>query len=226
MELTRAQVREFDRLAIESLGLPGVVLMENAGRAVALAALDMLGQANVPLHQARVAVLCGSGNNGGDGYVAVRHLAVQDVHARAYPLQPVQALTGDARLHAHVAQQLGLVRSLAIDELERELASLKPHLAIDALLGTGFKGSNVRPPLDAAVTLLSALRLRGSKVLAVDLPSGLDCDTGVPANPCVTADVTLTLVARKVGFRHPQAQAHLGKVIVADIGVPIAENRP
>ena len=149
--LARRQVRELDRIAMEEFGVPGVVLMENAGGNAArlLQQLVITGP---------VVLLCGRGNNGGDGFV-------------------------------------------------------------DALLGTGTEG----PPRGAVATAIAALnaeRRSGSRVLAVDLPSGLDADAGAAADCCVRADVTATFVAEKAGFANPAAAAFTGQVHVVGIGAP------
>lgn len=221
--MTREQVRRFDRLAIERLGIPGVVLMENAGRHVAEAVLDLLEHdLHLIAQDAAVSVLCGGGNNGGDGYVIARHLHNHGVPVRAYALKTIAELQGDAAVHAAVALRMGLVQELRQPEdlaaaYEEIVAS---RVVVDALLGTGFNRGQVRGDLAAAIGLCHEARRRGAKLVAVDLPSGLDCDTGQPADICVQADLTITFVALKVGFAAPSAADYLGEVVVADIGAP------
>ncbi len=212
--VTRAQVREVDRRAIEEFGVPGVVLMENAGRNATKIILGLLPTGG------RVAIVCGRGNNGGDGFVIARHL----FNARA-PVDLLLAcdpdqLSGDAAINAGIVQKMRL-QCHGFDTVER-IEQARPILAraaviVDALLGTGFAG-DVRAPLDAAIEAINGAR--GAIVVAVDLPSGLDCDTGRPSNATVRAHHTVTFVARKAGFNAPGAEAFTGQVHVADIGAP------
>ncbi|MEE9212091.1 MAG: NAD(P)H-hydrate epimerase [Phycisphaeraceae bacterium] len=220
--LTRQQIREVDRLAIEQLGIPGVVLMENAGRHVAETVLELM---ETELHlvpsDARAAVFCGGGNNGGDGYVIARHLANAAVDVTAYAAKDPAALNGDAALNHAIAARMGLVEPLFNPEHPVVVGStrLQPHVVVDALLGTGFQGQ-VRDDLAAVIDQCNALRATGAAVVAVDLPSGLDCDSGEPANAVVEADVTVTFVAAKKGFANAAAGPYVGRIIVADIGAP------
>jgi len=220
--LTREQVRTIDRLAIEELGIPGVVLMENAGRGVAEAVLDLLEQRRIAPAGAKISVLCGGGNNGGDGYVAARHLHNAGASVTLYPAVDPEQLKGDALVHARAAVKMGL----AIEPIRNaeELAEAAKRwgsetVLIDALLGTGFTGE-VRSHIAEIIRRCNAAHERGTAVVAVDLPSGLDCDTGRAADPTIRADVTVTFVAPKVGFSNPEAAPFLGRVIVQGIGIP------
>jgi NAD(P)H-hydrate epimerase len=216
--LARAEARAFDRHAIEGLGLPGAVLMENAGRSAAEEALRLIAERGS--RPGRAAVLCGGGNNGGDGWVVLRHLALAGVRATAWTTVDPERLKGDAALHYRVARAL----ELPIERLESAADSERARaqwnqcdVIVDALLGTGFEGE-VRPPLDAVIA--AANSARAAARLAVDLPSGLDCDSGQPARATFRADVTVTFVARKRGFDAPEAAPWIGRVVVASIGVP------
>jgi NAD(P)H-hydrate epimerase len=218
VSLTRDEVRAFDRRAIEALGLPGAVLMENAGRSAAEEVLRLLAARGAT--PGRVVVLCGAGNNGGDGYVIARHLLNAGVDVRLCSCVPVARLAGDAALNRRVAEALGLrVASIEdLDALAREAPGWEgADVLVDALLGTGFRGQ-VRPPLDAVIAAANAAEV-GAR-LAVDLPSGLDCDSGEPAGATLRADVTVTFVARKRGFDHPPSAEWTGRIVVAGIGVP------
>lgn len=209
--LTRDQVREVDRRAIEEFGMNGLVLMENAGRGC----VDVLCELGVT---GPVAILCGVGNNAGDGFVIARHLDLQNIPVRILLLADPQRLSGDA------AANFGIVRKTDIpvhqlgESDDREMSELvfDAEWIIDALLGTGAKG-DPRPPMDRAIECANATDARR---LAVDLPSGLDCDTGEPGTPTFRADHTCTFVAQKVGFENRQAAPYLGKVHVVSIGVP------
>lgn len=212
LTLTRSQVRDVDRRAIDEYGLPGVVLMENAGRG----AVDLLCRAGC---SGPVVILAGKGNNGGDGFVMARHLAIRGIEARVILCCGASQLQGDAAIHYHVLQRAGL----AGIELGNTftLGQLAPLLdladwIVDALLGTGAQGE-VREPYRTAI---EAINHSGSRVLAVDLPSGMDCDTGAANGNCVRANLTATFVGRKPGFDAVGAEQFTGRVEVIDIGVP------
>ena len=210
--LTREQVREIDRRAIEDYGLPGVVLMENAGRGVA----ELL----VRLGIAGPVVLCaGRGNNGGDGFVIARHLENRGDDVRVLLFCDPGDLRGDAAVNYRVLEKAGTPLGIMgtapdADELDEELA--RADWIVDALLGTGTQGQ-IREPY---ITTIQRINAAGKKVLAVDLPSGLDCDTGRPLGDCLRADHTATFVAIKQGFEAPGADQWTGTVHVIDIGVP------
>lgn len=213
--MTRDEVRAFDRDAIERVGLPGVVLMENAGRGC----VDLMQQLGI---DGPVIVVCGKGNNGGDGFVIARHLAVRGVECRVALGAKPSELTGDALTMFNALTHSGVP---VLDESDvgagivlNELDALSHDAAwvVDALLGTGATGSP-RPPYD---TLIDWMNGEPGRRLAVDLPSGLDCDSGQPEAPTVRADHTCTFVAPKIGFANPAAAEHLGEVHVLDIGVP------
>lgn len=213
MYLSRDEVRAIDRRAIEEFGVPGIVLMENAGRGVAelLRALGISG---------RVVVACGKGNNGGDGYVIARHLDNGGVPVRVLRFCTPEELTSDAALAYQIIAQSGLDiveyagKPLDASALANELATAA--WVVDALLGTGLSGP-VRSPFDGIITAINA---SPAKVLAVDIPSGLDCDTGLPLGVAVRGHHTATFVAPKKGFANPAAGAWLGQVHIVGIGAP------
>jgi NAD(P)H-hydrate epimerase len=210
--LTRGQVRDVDRRAIADYGLAGVVLMENAGRGAA----ELLVQRGVA---GRVVICAGKGNNGGDGYVIARHLELRGITSIVLLFCEPADLTGDAAINYRIleaARQPLVVMGSSPDaaEIDRQLAAAE--WIVDALLGTGTQGT-IREPY---LTAIAAINRSGKTVLAVDLPSGMDCDTGQPLGACVRADHTATFVARKVGFDAPGADRLTGQVHVIDIGVP------
>lgn len=220
--LSREEVREVDRLAIEEFGLPGITLMENAG-ANAARLLESLGI------DGPVAIACGRGNNGGDGFVIARHLDAAGHTVRLLLACNPADQRGDAATNLRVAERSGLsITCLAESDAaawQRELGGAT--WIVDALLGTGASGAP-RGAVAAAITAINAAREAGReagrpvRVLAVDLPSGLDCDTGRPAGSCVRADVTATFVAPKAGFGQSSAAAFTGVVHVLGIGAPRA----
>jgi len=210
--LSRRQARLVDQRAIDEYAMFGIVLMENAGRACA----DTLCRLGI---EGPVAVCCGSGNNAGDGFVIARHLDLRGKPVRVLLWTAPGKLRGDAAHNYEVLQNSDVP---IIDcEGRGDEAWLAPKLAgadwiVDALLGTGAQGSP-RPPLDRVIRVLNR---QPARKMAVDLPSGLDCDTGDPADDTFVAQHTCTFVARKVGFRTPAAQDYLGAVHVLDIGAP------
>jgi NAD(P)H-hydrate epimerase len=212
MALTRDQVRSIDRRAIDEFGMSGLVLMENAGRGCVevLATLGCRGP---------VGIVCGKGNNAGDGFVMARHLDLRGVAVQVLLLGPPGDLSGDAAANYTIATKSGiplLDLSGIYDAARLEVSLAGCEWIVDALLGTGATGPP-RPPWDEAIRLLNR---HPARRLAVDLPSGLDCDTGLPAEPTFRADHTCTFVARKIGFDNPAAAEFLGTVHVVDIGAP------
>ncbi|MCE5279348.1 MAG: NAD(P)H-hydrate epimerase [Planctomycetaceae bacterium] len=212
--LSRQDVRAVDRWAIEELGIPGVILMENAGRQVADAACRFLGS---PVAR-RVAVVAGAGNNGGDGFVAARHLALRGAVVSTFIISPIDRIEGDALVNFKAIRALGheihALTESAVANLGGRLAECE--LVIDAVGGTGVSG----PLRGAAATAVAQIVAAARPVLAVDIPTGLDCDSGLPTGPVVKAVMTVTFVARKKGFDEPGAAEFTGEVIVADVGVP------
>jgi len=211
--LTREQVRALDRRAIDEFGVPGIVLMENAGRGAA----EVLRRLGV---HGRVVICCGKGNNGGDGFVIARHLAVHEVSVRILLFCRPEELSGDAAINERIAAKLKLPREVHagpspdLNAVGRELAAAE--WVVDALFGAGLSGA-VRPPLSRVIEAINA---GAARVFAVDIPSGLDCDTGRPLGATVRAEHTVTFAAPKVGFANPEARAWLGQVHLVDIGVP------
>ncbi|WP_372897031.1 NAD(P)H-hydrate epimerase [Stieleria sp.] len=214
--MKREDVRRVDQIAIEEYGMLGLVLMENAGRGAAerIAALCH----ETPSGANPVCILCGPGNNGGDGYVIARHLELLGFSVHILSLVPLDRLTGDASANASIAARAGLTIQIAKsdEDLDRWIAD--DETVVDCLLGTGATGAP-RGLYGDAVTL--ANKRRGLRV-AIDLPTGLDCDTGTPAEVTFRADLTVTFVAEKEGFSKPAAKPWLGTVQVVGIGVPQA----
>ncbi|MCK6448543.1 MAG: NAD(P)H-hydrate epimerase [Planctomycetes bacterium] len=213
--LTREEVRELDRLAIEELGLPGVVLMENAGRGAAEALLAEFHARHGRAPQT-VSIVCGRGNNGGDGYVVARHLHARGVRVRLASIVPGELLVGDARTMRVVVERIGLAIETLSAPDPRWLAQCG-DVWVDGLLGTGFRGE-LEGSLLAWVRALAATP--AALRVALDLPSGLDADSG-SARPCAPhVDLTTTFAAEKVGFATASAREFLGRVVVIPIGTP------
>lgn len=221
--LTRDQARKLDQLAIHRLGMPGLLLMENAARG---ATAVILSWSQSQLHQTdsmRVVIVCGAGNNGGDGLAIARHLDMAGVQVSVYLTRPPEDFSGDAGVNLKIARNLGLpIHIIGQNGLDDAAIAQWKHanLLIDAILGTGFTG-HLRSPLDRIITAINRTHEQGGmKIVAIDLPSGLDADTGQPSQPTIMADLTITLAARKQGFAASSAQPFLGQVVVSDIGLP------
>ncbi|MFN8092145.1 MAG: NAD(P)H-hydrate dehydratase [Vicinamibacteria bacterium] len=211
--LTADEMRRADRRTIDEIGLPGPVLMENAGAAVARLVGERFGAAR------RVVVLCGRGNNGGDGFVVARRLGRR---ARAVLLGPREGASGEALVHLRACERSGVPVREAADgaawAAARDLVA-DADLVVDAVLGTGLRSA----PSGLAAAGIEWMRARhsaGVAVVAVDLPSGVPSDGGAFDWPAVAADVTVAFAALKRGHVLPPAAALAGEVVVADIGIP------
>jgi NAD(P)H-hydrate epimerase len=212
--LSRDQVRRIDDLATNGYGVAGIVLMENAGRGAA----EVIDRAYGPHGSAFIA--CGTGNNGGDGFVIARHLHNTGWSVRVMIAGDASKLSPDAATNDRIIQAMSIERIVAADgAAQQDLAkSIHPHeVVIDALLGTGFQG-RVRSPLAEFIAALNVAAKRA--MVAVDVPSGLDCDTGEPGGVAIHADLTITFVALKKGFLAEHARPYVGRCEVVDIGAP------
>ncbi len=210
--LSREQVRRVDQIAIQRYGMAGLVLMENAGRGCA-DVLEKLGIAGPVL------ICCGKGNNGGDGLVVARHLLVRGHTPRVLLGCEGAALSGDAAANFSILQRMAVEIQVARPEHESPVIETwfqEADWIVDAMLGTGTRGQP-RPPFD---DMIRWANMASARTMAIDLPSGLDCDTGQAAAPTFRADHTCTLVAPKIGFRMASAAACLGQVHILDIGAP------
>lgn len=196
-----------DQLAAEEYGLSTLVLMENAGAAVARVVRSL----STPAGQ--IAVVCGKGNNGGDGLVAARHLDGAGFCVCVVMNADAEQCTPDTRTNLHAVERAGIP---VTDEIPGDV-----DVIIDALLGIGVRGA-VRSVQARLIESVNDRRASGARVIAVDIPSGLDANTGEPCGTCVVADETVTFVAAKQGFGHPAAPPYLGRVRVANIGIPAA----
>lgn len=214
--LSCRQIRELDRLAIEHVGVPGIVLMENAARSVAEFVYSLLPDPAC----ARVLLLCGPGNNGGDGLAAARHLHNAGVAVTVALAAPPERCRGDAAINLAIYQRLGgmLLDATLPGGMERvREEAADAELIVDGLLGTGSQGALHGTMAELIEISNAAPRARR---VAIDIPSGLDADSGEVQQPCFRADATVTFVAEKVGFRTPAARGVLGRVLVVGIGVP------
>jgi NAD(P)H-hydrate epimerase len=211
--LSAAAMRRVDTRAIQELGVPSLVLMENAALGVVEALLARWPEAE------RVGVVCGPGNNGADGLAVARHLLVRGVEPVVRLVHGGRALSADAATQLAICRALPVeVREVAAEEaVASELAAFaEVDLVVDALFGTGLE----RPLAEAFARVVEALADLGRPVLAVDLPSGLDASSHLPPGPHLTAQATVTFAALKVAHVLPPAALACGEVAVADLGVP------
>jgi NAD(P)H-hydrate epimerase len=215
--MSRQAVREFDRRVIDLLKIPGVVLMENAGRSCAELILNELEGIDEP----HVCIFCGSGNNGGDGFVIARHLFNQGVRVEVVLCADRAKVQGDAKVNLTVCEAINVpidVVDIESPTVYRQLQQfvLGCDLLVDALLGTGLTG-DLKSPM---ALLISSLNAHNIPIIAVDIPSGLDCDTGLPLPVCIEAKATVTFAAIKKGFVEcAESRTATGRVFVADIGI-------
>lgn len=216
--LRRDEVRALDARAVEESGLPTLILMENAGRGAAETLIRLAGD-----DLRRVVVVCGPGNNGGDGGVVARHLDAKGVAVRVVWFARRDQIKGDAETHRGVVERSEIAQTVWFEAHDRppspaELDALfaDADWIVDGLLGTGL----TRPVEGTLRDVVEAMNRSGKPILALDLPSGLDADSGRPLGLAVVARATVTFVARKVGFDAPGAAAYTGEVSVADIGLP------
>ena len=211
--MSRDEVRAFDAWAIKQLGIPGAALMENAGRNCAEIIIQKLsGKPN-----AKICIFCGAGNNGGDGFVIARHLLNKNKSVVIVLCGDKDKFKGEAKVNFDIARRLGIgIEELNFNYIEsiRETAG-KADLIVDAIFGTGLSGELK----EEYKRLIEAINGLNKPVLAVDIPSGLDCDTGKPLGAAIRAKWTVTLVDIKKGFAEKGAKEYTGEVITASIGI-------
>lgn len=243
MVYTRGALREMDRLAAEEFGIPTLVLMENAGAALAAHAKALLSfePEDSGGGAMRALIVAGKGNNAGDGFVMARHFVNAGWIVGIVLAAPEAAYSGDAAVNLLICERMRIPRFVASNETSSAHETLvraslsgggdqplrRVDLMVDALLGTGVRGAasgSVRDLIGALNEWRSETDAGRSRpqVLAVDIPSGLDADTGEPVDggPVVRADLTVSLVGLKPGYSALGAQAYLGRVVVAEVGMP------
>jgi len=215
--VTAQQMKEMDRLSIESFGIPGIVLMESAGRGT----VDALLRHFPDVRHMKVGIAAGHGNNGGDGFVIARYLAGRNVELSVYLLSKRERVQGDAAANLKLLEQMGV----QVHEVQNTAALESHHdrmrqcdLWLDAMLGTGLK-SDVRGLFKEMIEFLNTLK---KPIIAVDIPSGLDSDTGKPRGCCIRATVTVTFGLPKIGQVMLPGTEFVGTLKVVDIGIPPA----
>jgi len=211
--LTVEEMRKVDRAAEEVYGISNLILMENAGRGVAEEARKMLGKSK------KCCVFCGKGNNGGDGFVSARHLLNYGIETKVFLMGRKEEVRGIAGTNLDILLKLGIpIKEIKetkdLDLVKSEVNSVE--LIIDALLGTGVKGE-VRGLVKEVIEFLNQT---GKPILSIDIPSGLNADTGNPCGLVIKATTTVTCFLPKKGFSSPAAAQYIGELQIADLGVP------
>jgi len=215
--LTREEMLELDRKAIEEYKIPGIVLMENAGRNVVEEILKMLDDPQ----QAKVAILCGKGNNGGDGFVIARHLHNNGISVDVFLVARVSDILKDGdtgtNLQILLNMKIPVKEILDIQGVNNILKELNDcNILVDALFGTGLSG-DVREPFR---TLINGVNNLNKPIVSVDIPSGLDCNTGKILGTAIKATKTVTFAVAKKGFYLGDGPSLTGKVLVSNISIP------
>ena len=214
--MTRDEVRSFDSWAINTIGIPGVVLMENAGRSCAELVIDKLKDVAEP----KACIFCGTGNNGGDGYVIARHLINSGIKVTVVVCGDRDKIKGDAKVNLDILEQMGESVEI-LNPSDQDIADQVEHfvagvgIIVDSLFGTGLRGQLS----DEYRQLIESINTCNCPVLAVDIPSGQDCDSGEPLGAAIRAAWTVTFVAVKKGFVSECAAQYTGEVFVASIGI-------
>ena len=214
--MSREEIRAVDSWAINEVKTPGVVLMENAGRTCA----ELITQKLAGTPNPNVCIFCGTGNNGGDGYVIARHLLNSGFQVIVVICGQPTSVKGDARINLEILQNL----AHRIEHLDLSAPNMNTRISrfaagadmiVDGLFGTGLRGQ-VKHDYKQLIESINAL---GCPIVAVDIPSGLDCDTGEPLGAAIRATYTVTFVAVKKGFAATGASQYTGEVFLASIGV-------
>jgi len=213
--VSAAEMRELDRTAIEDYGIPGIILMENAGFQV----VQVIRQLFPDLENKTVCVFSGKGNNGGDGFVVARHLYNLKADVKVFLLAKTEEISGDAKTNMSIWKNMGheiniIDENYRFDDLHAFLAG--SDLIIDSIFGTGFRGVPGQP----AAGVINLINSSGKPVVAVDIPSGLQADSGLIEGLCVKAACTVTFGLPKLGLVQEPGASYTGKLHVADISIP------
>ncbi len=218
--ITSDEMKEIDRKAIQELGIPGAVLMENAGFGLFEMIREEFEDEDIEINELRIGILCGKGNNGGDGFVLARHLLNSDADVKIFLLGNIQEIKGDARINLNILLKSGY----KITEItsKKDLIKLNKaihigfDLLVDAIFGTGFKGEAKGIPAE----VINIMNDSDIPILAVDVPSGLNANTGEVKKTCVYADFTGTMCLPKRGLFLYPGKDYVGTLDVIDIGIP------
>ena len=212
--ISSSKMRAIDRLATEKFGIPSLILMENAGRSVACEAEGMIRSKAVS-----IAILCGYGNNGGDGFVVARHLTNRGYRVVVYLVGKQKKMSKDTETNFIIIKKskIRMKRIANQKQITQAIRHIKKsQLLIDAVFGIGVKGGLS----SFYCQLFTKINSSGIAVLSIDIPSGLDADKGMPLPIAIKAKKTVTMGLAKIGFKSRLARKYLGRVTVADISLP------
>ncbi|MDD5129185.1 MAG: NAD(P)H-hydrate epimerase [Candidatus Omnitrophica bacterium] len=210
--LSASDAKSLDKKAVERFGIPVLVLMENAGRCVGEEALNILRK-----RRGRVAIFCGTGNNGGDGFCAARHLLAAGIKPDIYLSAKIADVKNEAKTNLDILLRMKQ-KIIEVNPVRLSLIKTKKYsLIIDALLGVGLKGE-MRYIYQELIRIINASR---AFILSVDIPSGLDATTGKAGRDCVKADRTITFVAKKRGMVSETGKEYCGEVLLRGIGIAL-----
>ena len=213
--VTAGEMSILDNTSIEQYGIPGIVLMENAGRQVTQVIVELLGQ---EVHRKNVVIFAGKGNNGGDGFVIARHLHNMGVAVEILLFTDPTQISGDAAVNLNIWLRMGQsvtqISDIGRDQIQAAITSA--DVLVDALYGTGFKGVVLEP----AASVIELVNSSGKQVVSVDIPSGIEADTGRVNGPCFQADHTVTFALPKLGLLIEPGSKHVGKLHIVDISLP------
>lgn len=207
--VSSAQMLAFDRFAIEQLGVPSLILMENAGRGLAEEILRSLK------NKRNVLIVCGTGNNGGDGLVSARHLLVAGIEPKVFLVGKEKDLKKDPEVNFEILKKLG-IKIFVYKKLEFQRAVKKSDVIVDALFGVGLN-RNIGEPFCGVIEVLNRSK---KKIISADVPSGLDATSGKIHGVCVKAHKTVAFSFAKKGFYKNHGPKVTGKVSVVSLGVP------
>ena len=213
--VTAAEMKKIDQLAVEQYGIPGIILMENAG----LRAVEVIESLAGPIQGKTFTILVGKGNNGGDGLVVARHLHNKGARVKLLLAVKPDDLQGDARINLNIWQKMSqpvfqINQTNGINVLK--MALLNTHMVVDALFGTGFRG-RVNDKLGQVMNMVNA---SPAPVISIDIPSGLEADTGRSHGPCIRAAHTVTFGLPKVGLVLEPGATYAGTLHIVDISLP------
>lgn len=212
--LTRQQSRDFDAWAINKMGIPGAILMENAGRGCAEIIIEELKKSG----GRKVSIFCGAGNNGGDGFVIARHLKNQGFDVQIALCTKIEKIKGDAEINCKIARNMKIrIEEIDLKTIEKSVKNFAndSDLIVDAIFGTGLSGA-ISGEYEKLINAINSLN---KTVIAVDIPSGLDCDTGLALGTAIKAAKTVTFAAAKKGFTNPDCAKYTGEIYIASIGI-------
>ncbi|OQY27546.1 MAG: hypothetical protein B6244_10215 [Candidatus Cloacimonetes bacterium 4572_55] len=220
--LTSDEMRSIDQTTIEIVGIPGIVLMENAGRGIVDSIADLAESDGLELSELNVTVICGKGNNGGDGFVVARYLLNSGADVIVYLIGKREDVQGDAKTNLNILLNMGeeVIELLSADELA-DMALEYADIIVDAIFGTGFLGTP-RGLASEAIAMINREKPTHCRVVSIDAPSGVDMSNGRIESHAVKADLTATMALPKVGHIFEPGRSHVGRLEVVDIGIPPA----